>query len=266
MSLVRSCPTTAIGTKPLLVETYPHRVPEHLRPLIKQTDMVHDFGDMKLYRARREHMVLMKKPLEDFVKNEPTDIGAGCRTNDELTWPLLFNCTRYPYSFFTLNNNHEVVNIVFQEVIYKDPAKDLHPRTEVAFSDPRDPFNLVGPVLDWVDKRCFEITGADKMLNNEIVFTPSVLRGQRIAGRVHPVVMKNTVEKAVSEGIKWSMGVATGRASVRNFAKMGYHFPEAVPEEMYKDFDGKPWLPYNEGPGQLFLLDMEIARDQKLFG
>lgn len=245
---LRTCSTTAVGTKPIVVETYPRLVPEHLRPLIKPSDLLQDFSDFKVYRARADHIVFLIKPLEDFLKNETTCIRAGSQAHDKITWPFLYNCTRYPYSLFALNNNHEVVNITFQEIIYKDPSKDPRPRMDHHLSDPRDPFYLVGTVLGWVEHRLFEITGADRLLNNELVFTPSAVRRQKISGKIYRLQKKMSIEEGLKDGLKWTFGVATGETNARNVAKLGCTFPEKeqVSKGLYKNFEGKLWEPYNQ--------------------
>ena len=64
-----STPIRLFSTK---VETFPRPV-HHLRNMIKPKDIVGDLGDIKVVRARQDHIPLLLGPLEDFLKSEPTN-------------------------------------------------------------------------------------------------------------------------------------------------------------------------------------------------
>lgn len=250
------------------VETVARPVPSHLRSIIKDTDLVGVFGgEYRLFRARPEHIVLLKGPMGDFMLNEPCCIALNAKPNDEILWPFLYNCTRYPFSFFALNGKDEIVNIILQDVAYYDNSKDPLPRMDMVLTNPKDPFFLMAAVLGWAEQRFFERFGVEKLLNNEVVFVPTVHRRKKISGLLYPPAMKESVDLAAKYGLKWNVGVTTRTVNAKHVAKLGFVFPERIPEEVHKDFDGNPWRPYGGEPyGGLCYLDMDLAREKKTFG
>ena len=153
-----------------------------------------------------------------------------------------------------------------QSVVYKDNSKDPRPAVKIKLKDPNDPFHRVADILDYVEKRQFEIHGVDRLIHHEINYTPSVVRQQKFSSSILPIMMRRTAEFCVRHGFQYSVGIATGEASKRNVTKLHYKFPESTPVELYKDSDGKSWKAARNEKAWLFYLDMYEAHKNKIFG
>lgn len=248
-----------------LFRNFPKTFPLPLGPkksLIKPSDVVKDFGHMKLIRGRLEHAAILEECIRDMQLNEVTNIAAGVKDiPPEILDGLTYNSLRYPVSFFAVNTQDEVVSISCSSIVYKDPKNDPIPPKDVVCKDRSHAYQTVLDLIAIAEKKNISRLNVDKIVQHDLTYTPTTLRGQGISGAIYPVMLKNVIDWSIPRGFRYNIGLATCMASAKNTEKAGYRMVKSLPRELYKKADGSDMeLPPEEGTAIFFEMDMLEAK------